>query len=140
MTVPQLQCLSALSTYMEWHLTGKSVLNFILRLQGVPDFVARQSEGLQGRRYYLPFCFVCFFVALGIGLFITQSGPGITPNSIAYIQGGESFYNGQGFDSLPNIWPPLYGILISAFMHLGLDATQAAGVLPVLSFALTSAP
>jgi 4-amino-4-deoxy-L-arabinose transferase-like glycosyltransferase len=81
-----------------------------------------------------------------LGLFITQSGPGVSPDSINYISVGENLYHGNGFrtsvgyDAPYTDAPPLYPILIAAFMHLGFGAEQAARLIPVLCFALLMFP
>jgi hypothetical protein len=99
------------------------------------DFISRLSEQAQKRFVYWPFCLLCFTAALVFGLLVTQSGPGITTDSMMYMEVGESLYQGHGFTSY-HTGPPLYPMLIAGLMHLGLDAEQAARVLPVLCFAL----
>ncbi|MEA2066275.1 MAG: glycosyltransferase family 39 protein [Thermotogota bacterium] len=107
------------------------------------DFVSLKGERFQTRHFYLPFCFACFFIALTLGLLITQSGSGISPDSTNYISAGENIYYGNGFhvgysaDSLSpyTVWPPLYPLSIAGFMHLGFNAEQAARIIPILCFA-----
>lgn len=109
-------------------------------------FISGLESRFQPRYIYLSFCFVCFFIALTIGLLITQSGPGISADSVHYISTGENLFNGNGFqDSVGgnHPWtsaPPLYPLSIAAFMYLGFDAEQAARMVPVLSFALLMFP
>ena len=102
------------------------------------DFVSRLGGRLQTRRFYLPFCFACFFVALLIGLFTTQSGSGISNDSWQYISTGENVHYGNGFKQMfdqPYLTHPLYPVLIAGFMHLGLGGEQAASLIPILCFA-----
>jgi 4-amino-4-deoxy-L-arabinose transferase-like glycosyltransferase len=86
------------------------------------------------------FCVACFFIALLTGIIITQSGTGISPDSVYYIQSGESFYSGNGYTQFPPDWPPLYPTVIAVFMHLGLTAEDAARMTPILCFALSMFP
>lgn len=103
-------------------------------------------ERFQSKYFYLPF-FAYFLAALVIGLVFTQSGPGISPDSINYISAGENVYYKNGFyigysDRLQpyTAQPPLYPLSIAVLMHLGLDAIQAARLVPVLCFALLMLP
>jgi len=86
------------------------------------------------------FCVACFFIALLTGIIITQSGTGISPDSVYYIQSGESFYSGNGYTQFPPDWPPLYPTVIAVFMHLGLTAEDTARMTPILFFALSMFP
>ncbi|MHC1632101.1 MAG: ArnT family glycosyltransferase [Methanotrichaceae archaeon] len=111
------------------------------------DFVSYQGKRFQTRHFYLPFCFACFIIALILGLFITQSGSGISPDSTSYISAGKNVYSGNGFYiGYPGnyhpyvVWPPLYPLSIAAFMHFGLDAEQSARLVPILCFALLMFP
>jgi len=108
-------------------------------------------EACARNRYFnifnISFCIACFFIALLTGILITQSGTGISPDSTNYIQAGENIYSGNGFyiDYPPILspltsWPPLYPILIAAFMHMHLTAEDAARMIPILSFALSMFP
>ena len=113
------------------------------RVNGFLDLVSRLGKKLESRRFYLSFCFACFFVALAIGLLLTQSGSGISPDSRRDILTAENIYHGYGFlDSAgrPYIHYPLYPLLIAGFMHLGFDGEQAASLIPILSFALLMFP
>lgn len=111
-------------------------------------FVSLKVERFQARYFYLLFCFACFFIALILGLLITQSGSGISSDSVRYISTGENVYYGNGFywgysDGPLYIYTnagPLYPLLIAAFMHLGLDAEQAARLIPILCFAFLMFP
>lgn len=94
---------------------------------------------LRAKRYWLPFCFICFAIAMTFGLLVTQSGPGISPDSVDYISTGESIYHGQGFPKDYSHYP-LYPLLIAGFMYLGFDAELAARLIPVLCFALLVFP
>lgn len=107
------------------------------------DFVSRLGGRFQTRAFYLPFCFACFLVAFIFGLLITQSGPGVSPDSTNYIATGENLYQGNGFRGISGfvfIHYPLYPLSIAGFMHLGFDAEQAARVIPILCFALLVFP
>ena len=89
-----------------------------------------------------------------IGLFVTQSGPGISPDSEKFIVVGENIYHGNGFHANRYCFSnfestggrtytnqaPLYPLSIAGLMHLGLDREQAARSIPVLSFALLMFP
>ncbi len=101
------------------------------------------GKRLQTRRFYLPFCFLCLALALTAGLLATQSGVGLYYDSINYITAGENLFNGDGFGSLAGetfAHFPLYPLLIAGFMLFGLDAEQAARLIPILSFALLVFP
>ena len=121
------------------------------------DFVSRPyktflisplGKRVQTRYFYLPFCFACFFIALMLGLLFTQSGTGISPDSTQYIGAGENIYYGNGFyvgysngcGGPYTGFPPLYPLLIAAFMHFGFDAEQAARLIPILCFAFLMFP
>lgn len=113
------------------------------------DFVSLKGERIQTRHFYLPFCFACFFIALMLGLLITQSGSGISPDSTGYISAGENVYYGNGFyvgySDRETLHPytaqsPLYPLSIAAFMHLGFNAEQAARLVPILCFAFLMFP
>ena len=113
------------------------------------DFVSLKGERFQTRHFYLPFCFACFFIALMLGLLITQSGSGISPDSTGYISAGENVYYGNGFyvgySDRETLHPytaqsPLYPLSIAAFMHLGFNAEQAARLVPILCFAFLMFP
>ena len=87
------------------------------------------------------------FIALALGLLVTQSGAGLSPDSTAYITAGENAYSGEGFlrghpdnHEVYSHWPSLYPLSIAAFMHLGLDSEQAARIIPILYFALLLKP
>jgi len=97
------------------------------------------ADRLQARRYQLIFCLICFGIALTFGLLVTQSGPGISPDSIQYIKVGEAIYQGHGFPS-DYAHYPLYPLLIAGFMHLGFGGESAARLIPVLCFALLVFP
>ncbi len=101
------------------------------------------GKRLQTRRFYLPFCFLCFALALTTGLLATQSGAGLSYDSINYITAGQNLFNGDGFGALAGetfTHFPLYPLLIAGFMLFGLDAEQAARLIPILSFALLVFP
>ena len=82
-----------------------------------------------------------------LGLFITQSGSGLSPDSLKYINTAENLYYGNGFfydksDSQRPLtqFPPLFPFLIATFMHLGFDAEQAARLIPIICFAFLMFP
>lgn len=103
------------------------------------DSVSHIRERLQTRTYYITFCLGCFLIALQFGLFSTQSGPGLTEDSMSYILIGESVYEGNGFP-YASPWPPLYPLSIAGLMHLGFDGEQAARLVPIFSFAALMFP
>lgn len=123
-------------------------LLFPLRMNRCFDFASRSFFSLLGnklqlRRYYLPFCFACFGIALILGLLMTQSGSGLSPDSVNYMVAGENLYHGHGFGTAPYgvfIHHPGYPLLIAGFMVLGFDAEQAARIIPILSVALLVFP
>jgi len=99
---------------------------------------------LHATRYQLAFCVVCAAFALTIGLLMTQSGSGISPDSTDYVITGENVYLGDGFTSIHGdsytYGGPLYPLSIAALMVVGLEAEQAAGWIPIVSFALLMFP
>lgn len=103
------------------------------------DIVSLIGERFQTRYFYVPFCFACFFIALMFGLLITQSGSGISPDSVYYITTGKNIYY-EGTLGLCTLSAPLYPLLIAAFMHLGFNAEQAARLIPILCFAFLMFP
>jgi len=116
-----------------------------LWVNGFFTFATRIGKRLQNRSFYLPFCVACFFIALILGFWGTMSGPGISSDSVTYITVAESLYHGSGFYDYVRSFEytagaPLYPLSIAAFMHLGLDAEQAARLIPILSFALLMLP
>ena len=93
----------------------------------------------KSKYFYITFSFACFCVALLEGLLITQSGQNLSPVAVGYILHGAKIYSG-GFEYLSHMGgslPPLYSILIAAFMHLGLSAENAARIITVSFFALS---
>lgn len=104
----------------------------------VLDFVSRLGQRFKTERFYLCFCFACFFIALMIGLLITQSGSGISPDSRRDILAATNLYQGNGFGGY--IHYPLYPLLIAGFMHLGFYGEPAASLINVLCFALLMFP
>ena len=117
------------------------------------DFASTLGPRFETRRFYLSFCFACFFIALTLGLLITQSGPGVGPDSHMYIKAGENIYYGNGFHvntyyfnqfdatgGKPYTHYPLYPLSIAAFMQLGFDGEQAARLISILCFALLAFP
>jgi hypothetical protein len=122
-----------------------SVLNLTCpsRVDRFVNSASGLGEGLQTPRYYWPFCVLCFLAALVLGLIATQSGPGLTPDSFDYITIAESIFRGDGLAevfAMHKPLGPLYPLSIAALMHLGVGAEQAAGLAPVLSFALLMFP
>jgi len=126
-------------------------LLFPLRMNRCFDFASRPfvsllGNKLQSRRYYLPFCFACFGIALILGLLMTQSGSGFSPDSVNYMLAGENLYHGHGFGTVATvnygvfIHHPGYPLTIAGFMVLGFDAEQAARIIPILCFALLVFP
>lgn len=96
---------------------------------------------IQERRTYLAFCILLFLLVLAIGLAMTPSGPGITPDSTGYISAAENIHSGLGLyigyfgGYVPYAsWPPLYPLMIAALMKLGFAAEQAANWVVLLGF------
>ncbi len=101
-----------------------------------------------------------FISALILGITVTQSGVGISPDSIGYISTGENLFHGNGFytiyDNRKDVsndyqdeknmlspytaQPPLYPLLIAVLIHLGMGSEQSAQLIPVLSFAFMMFP
>lgn len=110
-------------------------------VRGFFNIASSLKERLQQKSYYLLFCLGCFLIALAFGFWGTMSGPGLSADSITYTSVAESLYRGEGFNDFIRGGPftrgaPLYPMTIAALMHLGLDAFQAARLIPILSFAL----
>ena len=143
----QLLRLSAVSIGIFAAIFGALSLLYPSMVNRFFDFASRLGERFQSRYIYLPFCFACFLIALILGLLITQSGPGISPDSTFYINVGENLYHGNGvlapgaYSDIPYVVAgPLYPLSIAGFMHLGFDAEQAARLIPILCFALLAFP
>ena len=84
---------------------------------------------------------MCFCFALAIGFYITQSGIGVSPDSAHYISIGENLYHGRGFWTSSGGFvfsnaAPLFPLLITSLIYLGLDALDAARLIPIISFSL----
>lgn len=135
-------CFGAVAMVLAANLMVPSRVNRYFNFVSHP-FSSLLGKRLQTTRYYLLFCFACFGIALTLGLLLTQSGAGISYDSIGYIKCGENLYHGNGFLGpwgQPFIHYPLYPILIAGFMHLGFGAEDAARIIPILSFALLMFP
>ena len=93
-------------------------------------------------RHHLPFCVACFLAALGIGFLVTQTAPGISPDSILYIDIAENILDKGLLEVVgaAKFAGPLYPILIAAFTYLGFSIEGAAEIIPILSFALLMFP
>jgi hypothetical protein len=68
-------------------------------------------------------------------------GIGLSPDSVAYVSAAREFAQGHGFTlgynaTLPPMthWPPLYPLVLSSFIRLGMDAPEGARVLNVVLF------
>jgi hypothetical protein len=135
-------CFGALAIVLAANFIVPSRVNRYFNFISGP-FISRIGERLEKRRYYLPFCFACFGIALIFGLLLTQSGTGLSFDSIEYIKVGENLYYGNG---LLDAWGapfnhyPLYPVLIAGCMHLGFGAEDAGRIIPILSFALLMFP
>lgn len=122
----------------------------------IPEFTYFKDFSINTQILFLIFFFI---LALILGFTITQSGVGISPDSIGYISTGENLYHGNGFytiyDNRNNVsndyenkvmlspytaQPPLYPILIAILMHFGIDSEQSAQLIPILSFAFLMFP
>lgn len=58
----------------------------------------------------------CFLLFISL-----KHGIGISPDSVSYIKAAARFRQGGGLASLPNHWPPLYPIMLSALSLLSFD-------------------
>lgn len=58
-------------------------------------------------------------IATGIALFLcTPWGLGLSPDSVAYVNGAKRFLAGGNLNALSSHWPPLYPLLLAAFGSL----------------------
>ena len=85
-------------------------------------------------------------VALGIAaaclvlLRQTEFGPGLSPDSVAYISLARNLYAGEGFvpfDGQSTYWPPLFPLVLAATGALHDDMIAAAAVVNAVAFGLT---
>lgn len=139
-----LGALSVLIGMVATFISGMSLL-FPVRANRFFNYISRFGALFQSRLFYWSFCFAYFIFALLLGMASTRSGPGITPDSVFYISAGENVYHGNGFvvsiiGEQYNFWPPMYPLLIAAFMNFGVDAEQAARFITILSSALLVFP
>ncbi len=119
-----------------------------IQLNDGARIIEKRLEAYASNRYFIiSFCVFCFIIALLAGIFITQSGTGLSQDSTQYIRAGENIYSGRGLNLgyPPGIypmvsWPPLYPIMIAALMHLHISAEGAARMIPIMSFALSMFP
>ncbi len=63
-------------------------------------------------------------------------GIGISPDSVAYIRAASEFRSGGGISSLPNHWPPLYPVVLSAVGVFGSDELFAIRVFHSILYAI----
>ena len=91
-------------------------------------------------KYYpILFCLAYSAIALTLGLFLTQSGSGISPDSIMYISSADNLHQGNGLGALVYA-APLYPILITGVIFLGFSAIEAARLVPIICFTLLMFP
>lgn len=122
----------------------------------IPGFTYFKDFSINNQVVFLIFFFI---LALILGFTITQSGVGISPDSIGYISTGENLYQGNGFYTIYDnrndapydyekkvmlspytAQPPLYPILIAILMHFGIGSEQSAQLIPILSLAFLVFP
>jgi len=116
---------------------------FGLSYENITKLERKIENEAKSKYFYITFCIASFCAALLEGLLITQSGQNMGPVAVTYIFQGAQIYSGSVFEILSHMWgglPPLYSILIAAFMHLGLTAENAARIITVSFFALSMFP
>lgn len=90
------------------------------------------------------FCICCALLVIGMGL--TFQAPWVDWDASDYINVAENIVHGKGIvsgwesDNIHafwplTVWPPLYPILIAAFMMVGFTSVNAAMWIPILSLA-----
>jgi 4-amino-4-deoxy-L-arabinose transferase-like glycosyltransferase len=96
---------------------------------------------VRGRRRVAEAGAVIVAAALGVAIVLVATsryGPGVTPDSINYEAAARSLVAGTGlqrFDGTPFVhWPPLYPLLLAAFVRVGLDPLTGARILNALVF------
>lgn len=106
-------------------------------------------------RRELAFCLVAFVLYFGIAAYATQSGPGISPDTTAYMRAAESLLAGDGFILTPaehavdgvavpfTSQPPVFPLALAGFAWLwpgpnGMDA--AVRWVPIVAACLTIFP
>jgi len=62
----------------------------------------------------------CFILFISL-----KHGIGISPDSVSYIKAASQFRQGGGLASLPNHWPPLYPLMLSAIGLFSIDELSA---------------
>jgi hypothetical protein len=92
-------------------------------------------------------CVVIAAAGIGLVLFATRHGVGVTPDSVYYISGARNIAAGLGY-SMPlgggdlaaiTQWPPLFPASLAALTFLGLDPVEGARWLNAVLLALDSA-
>ena len=116
-----------------------------IKCPNIINKLAQCNKLLSGKKYYIPFCISCFLIALGIGLYMSQSGIGVSPDSAHYISVGENLKLGNGYTTAigGNVYTnatPVYPMAIAALCFLGLAAEQAARFIPIFCYALLVFP
>lgn len=109
--------------------------------------IGKRGERFRTRFFYISLCFAFFFIALMLGILFTQSGSGLSPDSLVYMNTAKNVYYGNGFyfDSGGSrypltFFPPLFTFSIATFMNLGFNEEQAARLIPIICFALLMFP
>jgi hypothetical protein len=73
----------------------------------------------------------CFLLFVSL-----KHGVGISPDSVSYIKAAAKFRQGGGLASLPNHWPPLYPLLLSALSLFSSDILSAIKLLHSVLYGL----
>ncbi len=93
------------------------------------------------RRYrYWLFVGLTAFAAFGLVMLLTTHGPGVTPDSVAYLSAADSLLRGEGFLQYTGAplteWPPLFpAILAGASLLTGTSPASAARLINAAALA-----
>ncbi len=77
-------------------------------------------------------------VASAAVLWSTSSGPGLSPDSVVYVNAADSWLAGEGLDAFGRpvtLWPPGYPLVLALLARLGVDLQLGVVVLNVVSTA-----
>ena len=76
---------------------------------------------------------------VAVTMWATRRGPGLSPDSVAYLSAGQSLADGhglRGLDGAPfTLWPPGFPALLAAGRTVGLGLENTSRLLTALSFA-----
>ena len=73
-------------------------------------------------------------------LWSTSSGPGLSPDSVVYVNAADSWLAGSGLEAFGRpvtLWPPGYPLLLGLMMHLGIGLQTGIVALGVAAATLT---